>query len=144
MLLIVNNIVLWVHKINELKEERKDISDYKIHCFNGEPRVILVCKDRYKDTGMTEDFYNENWDHLSLKRPSHKNSLEPIPAPRNLNLMLELSRKLSAKIPFARIDFYESGDTLKFGEITFFPASGLIPFEPSEWDRKLGDMLEID
>ena len=30
-----------------------------------------------------------------------------------------------------------------FGELTFFHFSGLEKFEPDEWDKKIGDMLEV-
>ena len=55
--------------------------------------------------------------------------------------MLEFSKILSNGIPFSRIDFYEINGNLYFGEITFFPGSGLSPFEPEEWDKKIGDWL---
>ena len=57
--------------------------------------------------------------------------------------MKELSKKLSKNIPFIRVDFYEVNGQIYFGELTFFPCSGFIPFEPEEWDRKLGDMLKL-
>lgn len=31
--------------------------DYKIYCFNGEPRLILVCMNRFADTGLQESFF---------------------------------------------------------------------------------------
>ena len=38
----------------------KELEDYKIHNFNGNPKLILVCKDRYTNVGLTEDFFDEN------------------------------------------------------------------------------------
>lgn len=58
--------------------------------------------------------------------------------------MVELSKKLSKNIPFIRVDWYEIGDKLYFGELTFYPASGFEKFEPKEWNKKIGDMLSID
>ena len=55
--------------------------------------------------------------------------------------MEELAKKLSRDIPFVRIDFYEIKGRIYFGEITFFPASGLNGFEPSEVDEQIGKML---
>ena len=31
-----------------------------------------------------------------------------------------------------------------FGELTFYPASGMGAFVPEEWDEKLGRMLNLD
>ena len=30
-----------------------------------------------------------------------------------------------------------------FSELTFFPGNGMIPYNPIEWDKKLGDMLDL-
>ena len=58
--------------------------------------------------------------------------------------MLKLSKKLAQDIPFVRIDWYEINGKLYFGELTFFPGSGYEVFNPIEWDKKLGDMLELN
>ena len=120
-----------------------DLPDYKIHNFNGEPKLILVCRDRYKNSGLTEDFFTVDWEHIDVKRPSHPNARVEIPKPENLDKMLELSRILAKDIPFARTDFYEIDGKVYFGEITFFPASGFSGFEPMEWDQKFGEWLEL-
>ena len=52
-------------------------------------------------------------------------------------------KKLSKDIPFLRTDFYSINDKIYFGELTFFPASGFVPFEPEFWDKKLGDMINL-
>lgn len=124
-------------------ESGYELKDYKIHCFNGTPQVILVCKDRYAKTGITEDFFSVTWEHLKVKRPLIPNSIVEIPKPQNLDLMLSLSKKLSADIPFLRVDFYEIKSQVYFGELTFYPASGMGEFVPIEWDNKLGEMIKL-
>ena len=118
-----------------------ELQDYKVHNFNGTPRIILVCKDRFKQTGLTEDFFDTQWNHLDIRRPKHPLSKERIPRPKQLDQLLELSRKLSKGIPFVRTDFYIINEQVYFGEMTFYPASGFVPFVPNEWDKKLGEML---
>ena len=120
------------------------LTDYKVHCFNGEPRMVLVCRDRFCDTGMTEDFFTERWEHLALRRPDHPNAPLPPEEPAQLGELLRLSRELSRDIPFVRIDFYIVGERILFSEITFFPAAGLTPFVPGEWDRAIGDWLRLE
>ena len=120
-----------------------ELEDYKIHNFNGNPKFILVCKDRYNENGMTEDFFDINWKHLNIKRPSHENSREMIYKPSNLNEMLELSKKLSKDIPFVRTDFYIIDNKLYFGEMTFYPAAGFVKFVPEEWDERIGEYLTL-
>ena len=57
--------------------------------------------------------------------------------------MLELAKKLSVNIPFLRVDFYTVDGKIYFGELTFFPASGLEKYEPEEWDETFGDWLTL-
>ena len=57
--------------------------------------------------------------------------------------MLELASKLASNIPFVRVDFYEINGQIYFGELTFFPASGMSKFSPEIWDEKLGNLLDI-
>lgn len=126
-----------------LADGNSDLCDYKVHCFNGVPKLVLVCKDRYSGTGLTEDFFTEDWVHLDVKRPAHPNSKETIRRPNQLEEMLSLSRELSKGIPFVRVDWYISNDKLYFGELTFFPASGMTPFVPKSFDDLFGSWLEL-
>lgn len=120
-----------------------ELRDYKIHCFHGVPKVILVCQDRYADTGLTEDFYSEKWEHLNVKRPKHPNAQVKIMAPKELGVLLELSRKLSKDIPFLRTDFYIINHRVYFGELTFYPAGGFEKFIPESFDNQVGCWLKL-
>ena len=57
--------------------------------------------------------------------------------------MLELAEKLAKPFPFVRVDFYEIGDRVLLGEMTFYPGGGLLAFDPVEWDYRLGDMFAL-
>ena len=57
--------------------------------------------------------------------------------------MKELAKKLSKNISFIRVDFYEIENQVFFGELTFYPCSGYIPFEPENYDEILGDMIKL-
>ena len=120
--------------------KNNSMRDYKFFCFNGNPYCILVCSDR--DIDLKETFYDLEWKVMRLKRPNHKldNSIEN---PHNFEKMIEFSKKLSSKISFLRVDFYEINGNLYFGELTFYPASGFGKFEPEEWDLKLGNLIDL-
>lgn len=119
----------------------KGLIDYKVHNFNGIPKFILVCRDRYGTTPMAETFFSDKWEKLDLKRPGHPNpSMEK---PKSLQEILKLAALLSKDLPFARTDFYIIDDKVYFGEITFYPASGLSPFNPEIYDRIFGDLLHL-
>jgi hypothetical protein len=126
-----------------MKSDAGGLTDYKIHCFNGVPKVILVCKDRFAETGLTEDFFSAQWEHLDIRRPKHPNASQPIPQPEELSRMLHLAQILSRDIPFLRVDFYIIEHRICFSEFTFFPASGFEKFVPEKWDEILGDWLAL-
>lgn len=120
-----------------------DLVDYKVHNFNGKPKMILVCSQRFTEEGLHEDFYSPEWEKLEVKRPEYPTSKIDIKAPQKLEEMLFLSEKLSKGFPFMRTDFYEIDGKLYFGEITLYPASGLSKFDPEEWDYKLGSWITL-
>lgn len=120
-----------------------DLKDYKFFCFNGEPKMILVCADRFSKDGLRENFYDMKWNLMPVQRPKHPNTSYKIPMPKKLSEMTELARVLTKDISFSRIDFYEINGKIYFGEITFFPASGFEPFFPKEWDYTLGDWIQL-
>ena len=127
----------------ESKSISQGLTDYKIHSFNGVPKVILVCRDRFSELGITEDFFDENWTHLDVQREKHSNSQEEIARPAELDEMLKLAGVLSKDVPFLRSDFYTIDGKVYFGELTFFPASGFEGFKPEPFDRQLGDWLVL-
>lgn len=120
-----------------------ELRDYKIHCFNGMPKFVLVCSERFSENGIKEDFLDINWNKLPFKRPQLDCSEKELAKPIHFDKMLKLSEILSKNIPFIRCDFYEINSKVYFGELTFYPASGFEAFEPEEWDHKLGSWLEL-
>lgn len=124
-------------------EDGQEIKDFKVHNFNGKPEFILVCDGRFSPEGLTEDFYDTSWKHMNISRLDIPNKQEHHPKPQTLEKMIELSESLAKSIPFVRTDFYEVSDKIYFGEITFFPASGLKGFVPMEWDYKWGKLIKL-
>lgn len=118
-----------------------DLADYKFYCFNGEPIYCQVIRDRR--TKETIDFYDMEWNHMPFVglNPVVSNGGIPVVRPVYLNNMIDVCRKLSKDIPFARVDLYVIDDKVYFGEITFFPASGIGGFSPNEWNEKLGNLI---
>ncbi|MFD1362324.1 ATP-grasp fold amidoligase family protein [Lentibacillus salinarum] len=118
------------------------LHDYKFYCFNGIPYYCQVIKGR--DNNETIDFFNMNWEHMPFTgmRPL-ANSKEKIEQPKNYEEMILLARKLSQDFPFVRVDFYYVNNKIYFGELTFFPTSGMGQFYPPEWNRKIGNLLEL-
>ncbi len=131
------------HRIIAEQYMADNLRDYKLFCFDGVPRMTLVCSERFTEEGLKEDFYDESWNHLDIQRSTHGNAILPNQRPKQYELMKKLAAKLSEKIPFARIDFYEINEKVYFGEITFYPASGFEGFNPEAWDLKLGEWIRL-
>ena len=121
---------------------KKQIDDYKLMCFNGKVKCSFVCSNRNSKEGLCVNFYDEDWNPMPFERHYPKNKQE-FPKPKEYNKMVELAEKLSKNIPFVRVDFYVVNDKIYFGELTFYPGSGMEEFTPNEWDYILGTWLDI-
>ena len=123
------------------------INDYKIQCFGGEPDNILVCVDRYSDSGVKYHYFDKEWKYLPYC-PYEGISEDQINigCPERLSEMLEIAKKLSEGIPQLRVDLYEIGGKVYFGELTFFSSSGFDTDITKEADLLMGKklMLKVD
>lgn len=125
-----------------LKNERKQVpDDYKVLCFNGQPKLIQIHVNRYSKD-YSKVIYDLDWNKTTISIGNSDFNLN-IPKPKNYKSMLEFSKILAKDIPFARIDFYEEYNKLYFGEITLYPASGFNPLQKNEDNIKLGSWIEL-
>lgn len=75
-------------------------------------------------------------------------SFEPDPnyiieLPDNLKEMIALAERLSKNEPFLRVDFYNVNGKIFFGELTFYPASGMGKWTTEEADIKIDMYLDL-
>lgn len=121
----------------------QELRDYKFFCFNGEVKALFIATDRNKGDKATRfDFFDADFNHLPFTN-GHPNAIVPPQKPMMFEEMKNLAKILSAGIPHVRIDFYEVGNIVYFGEMTFFHWSGMKPFDPKEWDNKFGEWLVL-
>lgn len=124
-------------------DDQPELLDYKFFCFNGEPKFLYVSEGLSDHSTAKISFVDMDYKMAEFHRKDYK-PFDKLPKqPENFEEMKELARKLSQNIPFVRVDFYEVEGKTYFGELTFYPGSGYIPFEPEEYDKVLGDMLEL-
>src|SRR5699024_1610504 len=97
--------------------------DYKVFCFDGEPKLIQVDIDRFDQ--HKQNFYDTNWKfrNVEIEKPAAKEAI--VEKPEKLEEMLQLSKILTSSFPHARADFYDWDGKIIFGEITFFHHSGM-------------------
>ncbi len=126
-------------------DSTRDLKDYKIFTFNGEPKLLFVAFDRQNKNEETKfNFYDMNFKKLDIEN-GHSNSSCIIPKPLNLNLMKDIAEKIAkySGLSHLRVDFYEVNGQVYVGELTFYHWSGFIPFEPSNWDNVLGNWITL-
>jgi TupA-like ATPgrasp len=114
--------------------------DYKFFVFGGKVKVIQVDLDRF--IHHTRNLYDLDWNRLDC-RLLYENFGEPVARPDNLKLMIEYAEILSDSIDFVRVDLYEIGGKVYFGELTNTPENGFGRFYPSSWDELLGAFWKI-
>ena len=114
---------------------RAGVNDYKIFCYNGHAKYIIVDVDRY--IGHKRNFYDRDWNnlHITSDCPAADREIEK---PENLEKMLEIAEKLSEGFPYVRVDLYDVDGKIYFGELTFYPWSGYVQFFPDSFDFEMG------
>lgn len=126
-------------------ENKKGLIDYKFFCFNGTPKFLYVSEGLEDHSTARISFLNMNFQFERFQRKDYKpfNDISEVFKPVNYDKMVKLARELSENFPFVRVDFYEIKGKIYFSEFTFFPCLGMLPFEPEEWDRIIGDWLTL-
>jgi len=118
----------------------ESVYDYNIYCFHGKPEYIWCIKGSHRP-GCQASFYNKKWEMQSF---SYGYPKDPVLAPRpsKLEEMLKLSETLSKEFEHVRVDWYNLPDgRVLFGEMTFSTWSGLMHFEPEEYDLVFGNLI---
>lgn len=121
----------------------KELADYKFFCFDGTVKGLFVATDRQNpEEEVKFDFFDADFNHLPI-RQGHDQAQTTPDKPLHFALMKHIAEQLSKGMPHVRVDMYDLGDRVLFGELTLFHFSGMVPFEPEEWDMKFGAMLNL-
>lgn len=119
------------------------LTDYKFFCFNGTPEFIYVSCGLENHRTAQISFLDMNWNFAKFRRGDYKPLNSKPPKPLTFMVMKKIARRLSKNIPFVRVDLYEVKGRVYFSEMTFYPCSGFLPFEPEKYDKVLGDKIII-
>lgn len=136
---IRNNEIIKIDQDNSFE----DLKDYKFFCFNGKVKCFKI------DFGRFVEHHANYYSPEGKLLPFGEKGLEPDPnhieiMPENLNEMISIAEQLSNGFKFLRVDLYNIKGKIFFGELTFYPAAGMLPFVPEKWDDKLGKYLIIE
>lgn len=122
-------------------ESGTELKDYKFFCFDGKCKMLFIATDR-SIGDVRFDFFNTEFNHLPFKQ-GHPWANKKIIKPIGFERMIEIAETLSKGFPHIRVDLYNINGKIYFGELTFFHFSGNVPFEPAEWDYKIGEWLKL-
>jgi hypothetical protein len=121
-------------------KEFEELIDYKFYCYNNKPEMLFVCTGRFSAGGLKYSAYDMDWNRISVYkgRPSSDIVMEK---PDNLQAMITIASELCQGFPFIRVDLYSVKGKIVFGELTFYPDSGIVPFTPDKYNYFFGDLF---
>ena len=120
------------------EEGQTDLMDYKLFCFNGEPKILYMSRDHAQN--CTTDFFDMNFNRIPMRMQAPNSEISPI-KPKQFDELKRLASILSQGIPQVRVDFYVINDNIYFGEMTFYHCGGMVPVQPYEWNLKMGEWI---
>lgn len=122
-----------------LENKEGDLFDYKVMCFNGEPKYIWVDSSRFSNHHRT--VYDLDFEKLPFKCNKYQSDDHEKPA--CLGELLSLAKILCKGFKFIRTDFYCINNRIYFGELTFNSGAGKELFYPLEYNKIIGEQLEL-
>lgn len=110
--------------------------DYQLYVFHGRCELIVVVSDRMTDLRI--DLFRPDWTRVHVDGKSRRAEVEPQP-PAKLTEMVRIAEKLGAETDFVRVDLYDVGERIVFGELTNTPNAGQKSADPA-FDLWLGTL----
>lgn len=130
--------------VEELLEDGSNtfsgINDYKFLCFNGKPKYVVFDVDRYVE--HKRNIYDIDWNFLDVSTDC-PNLGDVVEKPEGFEEMVNIANILCEDFPCVRVDLYLVNHRVYFGELTFYPWTGYVQFEPDEFDYELGKEFKL-
>jgi hypothetical protein len=119
-----------------------NLIDYKFFCFNGRTEFLYVMGNRETGSSVSVKLFDRDFNPLSVKRIGDA-ILENVRKPLNFAELRQVAEKLSEEFQHVRVDLYDENNRIRFGELTFYNASGYMRYEPDEFDYDVGKMFRL-
>ncbi len=117
--------------------------DYKLYCFNGTAKYVMLCTER--ETGHPKYYFFDR--EKKLCRLNKRGMAAPegfsIEMPEGYEKLFQYADMLSKPFPFVRADFYLEQGNVIFGELTFTPCGGYDVNIPEEKNVFLGNQVML-
>jgi len=124
-----------------IKDDQNQLpKDMKFHMIGGKCAFIFVDQDRFE--GMTQPIVDEDWNDLPFKNAYLDKGVTPS-KPSNFEEMREIAYEIGSQFSQIRVDFLFTENRIILNELTLYRGSGMMSFDPPEWDRTFGDMWAL-
>ena len=128
--------------ISNMSDETLDLYDYKFFCFGGKVKFFKI------DFGRFIEHHANYYSTMGKLLDFGEIGLAPDPnikidLPDNLSEMIRIAEVLSNKESLIRVDLYNVQGRIYFGELTFFPASGLGLWTKDTVDEMIGKYIKL-
>ena len=107
--------------------------DYKFYVFDGRVAFVQVHLDREHRHRWT--VLDRAWRPIAGCR-----RVDSVAPPASFATMVDAAEEMGRGFDFVRVDLYEPAGTPLFGEMSFYPGSGLDRFDPPELDTLMGSL----
>ena len=121
------------------------IVDYKIWCINGKVNYIWTVSNR-RPGAFDGTLFDTEWNVIEdavINNPHVHKPAKVLPKPANLNEMIHVAEVLSKGFPVVRVDLYNIGGKITFGEMTFTTHGGNIDYLKPELLLEMGEKIDI-
>lgn len=121
--------------------DSSQIYDYKFFCYDGVCKNLFITTDRF--TNKTYNWFDRDFNELPFTYGAVGKTPGGVEKPKHFEEMVAYAEKLAKPFPFVRVDFYEIGDKVLVGEMTFYSGGGILPFHPRKWDVEMGKLINL-
>ncbi len=119
-----------------------NISDYKFLCFGGTPVYFWKSFDRFEN--HTINIYDLKWNLQPFRTDLMNYKKTSVEIPENFDEMVKIAELLCKGFDYVRVDLYNIGGKIYFGEMTFTDSAGYAPMYPLKYNREVGDLWNLD
>ncbi len=128
--------------------ESDPLSDWNVFCFNGKPQLILYNIGMVNSKGEHSDrayraAFDTQFNYLNVETAMERIPEGKVDKPVFWEKMLEYASILSKPFPEVRVDFFSTGNVLRFGELTFYSSGGYSEWKPEKWGIQMGEWFVL-
>ena len=113
-------------------------NDYKFYVFDGRVEMVEMLSGRFNK--LHSNLFDRSWKKLDVEYNKTPPVSGGIPKPKHLDEMIRIAETLARDSGFLRVDLYDTGERIYFGELTVSSGGGLDRFIPASYDLYLGSL----